>query len=208
MLSEAVCKRLEALEEVARRGKPANGLFRLMGRPELWRTAYSNIYANKGAVTRGATTSTMDGFSEERVANIIALLKEERYRMTPVRRTYIPKANGKTRPLGIPSGDDKLVQEVVRMILEHSYEPIFSDWSHGFRPERSPHTALAQIARTWTSVKWFVNVDIQGYYDNIDHDVLIGLLREKIDDKRFVRIIKSMLKAGYLEDNSVRHKFC
>jgi len=200
MLSEAVCKRLEALEDVSRLGKPANGLFRLMGRPELWMTAYSNIYANKGAITRGATTSTMDGFSEERVANIIALLKEERYRMTPVRRTYIPKANGKTRPLGIPSGDDKLVQEVVRMILEHIYEPIFSDWSHSFRPARSPHTALEQIARTWTSVKWFVNVDIQGYYDNIDHNVLIGLLREKIDDKRFIRIIKSMLKAGYLED--------
>jgi len=105
-------------------------------------TAYSNIYANKGAVTRGATTSTMDGFSEERVANLIALLKAERYRMTPVRSTYIPKANGQTRPLGIPSGDDKLVQEVVRMILEHSYEPIFSDWSHGFRPERSPTRAL------------------------------------------------------------------
>ena len=118
-----------------------------MGSPERWMTAYSNIDAKKGAVTRGATPSTMDGFSEERVANLIALLKAARSRMPPVRSTDIPKAHGKTRPLGMPSGDDKLVQAVVRMILEHSDEPIFSDWSHGLRPERSPprpvHTSPA-----------------------------------------------------------------
>ena len=115
-------------------------------------------------------------------------------------RTYIPKSDGRQRPLGTSTGDDKLVQEVVRLILERLYEPIFSDASHGFRPNRSPHTALSDIQHQWTGVKWFVNVDITGFYDNVDHQVLLNLLSQKIDDKRFINLIRLMLKAGYMEN--------
>jgi RNA-directed DNA polymerase len=168
MLPETVKKRLEALGHLSRQGTRINGLYRLMESPALWLRAYAKISANEGATTKGVDRSTMDGFSLERAANIIALLKENRYRFKPVRRTYIPKANGKSRPLGVPSGDDKLVQEVVRVLLEHIYEPIFSDHSHGFRPKRSCHTALAQIQRTWAGVIWLVDIDIKGFYDNIE----------------------------------------
>jgi hypothetical protein len=142
MLAETVIRRLEALETISQQGKQVNGLFRLLENPILWHEAYANIYANHGALTKGADDVTLDGFSEKRVASIIARLKAGSYRFKPVRRTYIRKANGKKRPLGISSGDDKLVQEVVRIILERIYEPIFEESSHGFRPGRSPHTAL------------------------------------------------------------------
>lgn len=149
MLPNTVQKRLEALGNLSKQGKRINGLFRLMESPDLWLQAYAKIYANAGATTKGVDSVTMDGFSMERVANMITLLKENRYHFKPVRRTYIPKANGKQRPLGMPSGDDKLVQEMVRALLEAIYEPVFSDASHGFRPQRSCHTALRQIQRTW-----------------------------------------------------------
>ena len=200
MLSETVIRRLEALGEISKQGKPLNGLFRLLENPILWHEAYANIYANDGAITPGTDNITLDGFSEERVASIIARLKNGSYRFQPARRTYVPKKNGKKRPLGISSGDDKLVQEVVRIILERIYEPIFENSSHGFRPGRSPHTALEQIGNQWSSIKWIVDMDIRSYFDTINHELLMVLLAKKIEDSRFLTLIQAMLDAGYLED--------
>src|SRR5437588_4585589 len=189
MLAETVIRRLEALGTISQQGKRLNGLFRLMENPILWHEAYAKIYANHGALTKGVDDVTLDGFSHQRVASIIERLKAGTYRFKPVRRTYIRKANGKKRPLGVASGNDKLVQEVVRIILERIYEPIFEDSSHGFRPGRSPHTALEQIEQQWTAVKWLVDMDLQSYFDTIPQDVLIVLLEKNFEDKRFLRLI-------------------
>ena len=188
------------METISRQGKRINGLFRLLRDRILWYEAYAKIYANKGAITPGADEATLDGFSEERVASIITRLKNGTYRFRPTRRVYIPKRNGKKRPLGISSGDDKLVQEVVRIILERIYEPIFENSSHGFRPRRSPHTALMQIGEQWQSIKWIVDMDIRDYFNTINHDLLMSFLKKKIEDTRFLHLIKAMLNAGFLED--------
>ena len=200
MLTETVISRLDALGDISQQGKRINGLFRLMENPILWYEAYANIYANDGAPTKGVDDVTLDGFSEKRVMASIARLKDGSYCFQPVRRTYIPKKNGKKRPLGISSGDDKLVQEVVRNILERIFEPIFKTSSHGFRPGRSPHTALEQIGKQWTAVKWIVDMDLKSYFDTINHELLMGLLSKKIEDRRFLHLIQAMLDAGYLED--------
>jgi len=200
MLSATVIRRLEALGEISIQRKPLNGLFRLLENPIVWHEAYANIYANDGAITPGTNKTTLDGFSEKRVMSIIARLKDGTYRFHPARRTYVPKKNGKKRPLGISSGDDKLVQEVVRIILERIYEPIFENSSHGFRPGRSPHTALEQIGKQWSAIKWIVDMDIRSYFDTINHELLMALLAKKIEDKRFLHLIQAMLDAGYLED--------
>jgi group II intron reverse transcriptase/maturase len=200
MLTATVMKRLEALSEISQQGKRINGLFRLLENPILWHEAYANIYANKGVITPGVDNKTLDGFSEERVTSIVARLKNGTYRFQPVRRTYVPKKNGKKRPLGISSGDDKLIQEVVRILLERIYEPIFESSSHGFRPGRSPHTALERIGHEWTAVKWLIDMDLRDYFTTIPHDLLMEMLRKKIVDERFLRLIQAMLDAGYLED--------
>lgn len=200
MLPDTVIKRLESLGIISEAGKTINGLFRLLENDFLWCEAYARIYANSGAVTRGINENTLDGFSYERVAHLKAQLRTGTYRPKPTRRTYIPKANGKRRPLGIPTGDDKLVQEVVRIVLERIYEPVFSDDSHGFRPARSTHTALQQIDDTWDGVRWIVRVDIHSFFDSMDHEVLRSILSQKIADRRFLTLIRHMLKAGYLED--------
>jgi group II intron reverse transcriptase/maturase len=200
MLSATVMRRLEALEDISKQGKRLNGLFRLLENRILWFEAYANIYANKGATTPGVDEVTLDGFSEERVTSIIERLKDGTYRFQPTRRVYIPKKSGKKRPLGISSGDDKLVQEVVRIILERIYEPIFEETSHGFRPGHSPHTALTQIGDQWQAIKWLVDMDIRDYFTTINHDLLMSFLAKKIEDKRFLRLIQAMLDAGYLED--------
>lgn len=200
MLTDTTIRRLETLGMLSKQGKRVNGLFRLMGNTILWKQAYANIYANRGAVTEGADGSSLDGTSIERFTRIVETLKSGKYHFTPVRRVFIPKSNGKTRPLGIPSGDDKLVQEVARMLLEKIYEPIFSKDSHGFRNAHSCHTALTQVRQKWTGVKWIVNMDIKGFFDNIDHDMMLKILEKHIDDKRFLALIRSMLKAGYIED--------
>ncbi|WP_226896322.1 reverse transcriptase/maturase family protein [Polymorphobacter sp. PAMC 29334] len=151
-------------------------------------------------MTPGVDGETFDGFSPEKVSSIIDRLADGSYRPKPVRRVYIPKANGKKRPLGVPTTEDKLVQEVVRTLLEEIYEPLFSQHSHGFRTRRSCHTALESIRAQWTGVKWLIDVDVVGFFDNIDHDVLIGLLERRIADRRFVRLVRGLLKAGYIED--------
>jgi len=200
MLTVTVMRRLEALSEISKHGKRMNGLVRLLENPILWHEAYANIYANKGAITPGVDNLTLDGFSEERVTSIMMRLKNGTYRFHPVRRAYVPKQNGKQRPPGISSGDDKLVQEVVRIIVERIYEPVFENSSHGFRPHRSPHTALEQIGKEWTAVKWLVDMDLRDYFTTIPHDLLMGVLRKKIADERFLRLIQAMLTAGYLQE--------
>jgi group II intron reverse transcriptase/maturase len=166
----------------------------------LYLLAYGNIYSNQGAMTPGACDETADGMSEAKIDEIIAAMRGERYRFAPARRAYIPKKNGKLRPLGLPSWSDKLVGEVVRLLLEAYYEPSFSDRSHGFRKGKGCHTALREVQNTWTGTVWFVEGDISDCFGSIDHEILLGILAEKTRDNRFLRLIRNMLKAGYLED--------
>ncbi len=176
-------------------------LYRNLYNPEFYLLAYKNIYTNDGSMTPGVDGVTTDGMSLERIDKIIASLRDRSYRPNRARRTYIAKKNNpaKKRPLGIPSGDDKLVQEVVRMILESIYEPTFSDVSHGFRPGKSCHTALVKIQSTFTGAKWFVEGDIQACFDSFDHHVLIEILRRRIKDEAFIGLMWKFLKAGYME---------
>jgi group II intron reverse transcriptase/maturase len=175
-------------------------LYRNLYNPEFYWLAYKNIYANKGSTTVGVDGSTMDNMSEKRVGKIIASLQDRSYQPTPARREYIAKKNSKKkRPLGIPGGNDKLIQEVVRMILESIFERNFSKNSHGFRPKRSCHTALLQIHDTFTGTHWFVEGDIQACFDSFSHQVVIELLRRRIEDEPFIQLIWKFLKAGYME---------
>jgi len=191
---------LGVLRERGRKGLPLTQLYRQMFNRELYLLAYGNIYPNKGAMTPGASAETADGMSEEKIDQIIAPMRHERYRFSPARRVYIPKKNRKLRPLGLPSWSDKLVGEVVRLLLEAYYEPGFSDLSHGFRKGRGCHTALRKIHDTWTGTAWFIEGDISDCFGSLSHEILLGILAEKIHDQRFLRLIRNMLKAGYLED--------
>ena len=175
-------------------------LYRLLFNEELFYVAYQKIASNEGSTTKGSDGRSIDGMSLARIETLIASLKDESYQPHPSRRVHIPKKNGKMRPLGIPAFEDKLVQEVVRMILEAIYEGHFETTSHGFRPKRSCHTALLHIQKTFNGAKWFIEGDIKGFFDNIDHDVLVQILRERISDDRFIRLIRKFLKAGYVED--------
>jgi group II intron reverse transcriptase/maturase len=175
-------------------------LYRILFNEEMFYAAYQRIYAKAGNMTKGTDNSTIDEMSLSRIEQLIGKLRNETYQPNPSRRTYIPKKNGKKRSLGIPVVDDKLVQEVIRMILEAIFEMQFEHSSHGFRPQRSCHTALAQVKTTFRGVKWFIEGDIKGFFDNINHDVLIKILRERINDDRFIRLIRKFLNAGYVED--------
>jgi group II intron reverse transcriptase/maturase len=201
MRTEVVERRLSSLADLSRRGKRINGLFRLLACPKVWETAYEAIAPNKGSLTPGIDPkNTLDGISLARIEGLMTRVMDGTYRFSPVRRVNIPKPNGKTRPLGLPTADDKLVQAAVKLVLEQIYEPVFSERSHGFRPEHSCHTALDHIQGTWHGVVWLVEVDVEGFFDNIDHDILLRLLEKRIDDARFLKLIKGMLKAGYMAD--------
>ena len=191
---------LAIIRERGRRGLPLERVQHLLHYQELYLRAYAKLYPNKGALTPGSTPETVDGMSVAKIDRLIDDLRSRRFRWTPARRVMIPKADGKRRPLGVTSWRDKLLQEVIRSILEAYYEPQFSDCSHGFRPGRGCHTALTEIQRTWTGTRWFIEGDIAQYFDTIDHDILLQILSEKVHDPRFLRLIRELLEAGYLED--------
>ena len=157
---------LAIIRERGKKGLHLEDVYRQLYNPDLFLRAYGRIYKNAGAMTRGSTEETVDGMSVGKIQGIIGLLRDERYRWSPVRRTFIPKRNGKLRPLGIPTWSDKLLQEVIRSLLEAYYEPQFSDHSHGFRTGRGCHSALRTIHDTWTGTKWFIEGDIKGCFDS------------------------------------------
>jgi group II intron reverse transcriptase/maturase len=191
---------LGVLRERGRHGLPLDELYRQMFNPQLYLLAYGRIYANKGAMTRGVSQETVDGMSLGKIGRIIDAMRGERYRFRPARRVLIPKKNGKMRPLGLPTWSDKLVGEVVRLLLEAYYEPTFSDRSHGFRPGRGCHTALREVANTWTGTTWFIEGDVSDCFGSLDHQVMLSTLAERIHDNRFLRLVRNMLTAGYLQD--------
>ncbi len=190
---------LGLLRERGRKGLPLERVYRLLYNPDLYLTAYAKIYKNKGAMTPGVDGKTADGMSVEAIERIIQALKAGTYRWKAAKRVYIPKKKGK-RPLGMPVWADKVVQEVVRMLLDAYYEPQMSDHSHGFRPERGCHTALREIQGKWPGTVWFIEGDISKCFEKIDHEVLLGILREQIQDEQFLGLIQKLLKAGYMEN--------
>jgi group II intron reverse transcriptase/maturase len=192
---------LRILRERGRRGLPLKRVYRQLFNPALYLKAYGKIYRNRGAMTPGVDPETVDGMTLAKIEAILEALRYERYHWKPTRRTYIAKKqSAKKRPLGLPTWSDKLLQEVIRMILEAYYEPQFSDHSHGFRPQRGCHTALHEIAQKWQGTVWFLEGDISRCFDTLDHEVLLSILQEKIKDRRFLRLIRNLLAAGYLEE--------
>lgn len=192
---------LGVIHERGKKGLPLEDLYRQLYNPNLYLLAYGRIYRNAGAMTPGSTKETVDGMSLAKIETIIDALRHEKYRWTPARRIYINKKNSKKkRPLGIPTWSDKLLQEVMRLILEAYYEPQFSPASHGFRSHRGCHTALQEIYHKWVGTKWLIEGDIAQCFDALDHKILLSMLHEKIRDNRFLRLIDYLLRAGYLED--------
>ncbi len=175
-------------------------LYRNLFNEQMFYTAYQRIYAKQGNMISGTDGKTIDQMSTQRIDSLIVSLKNETYKSHPAKRMYIPKKNGKKRPLGIPSFEDKLVQEVTRMILEAIYEGYFEYASHGFRPNKSCHTALTHIQKTFSGTKWLIEGNIKGFFDNINHEVLIKTLKERIVDERFICLIRKFLNARYMED--------
>src|SRR6266581_6347440 len=191
---------LAIIAERGKRGLPLERVYRHLFNRDLYLMAYGKIYRNAGALTPGSTAETVDDMSLGKIDAIIEAVRYERYRWTPTRRVYIEKKNStKKRPLSMPTWSDKLLQEVIRLLLEAYYEPQFRDCSHGFRPERGCHTALREIDRTWLGTTWFIEGDIKACYDSLDHHILLEILAEQIHDGRFLRLIGGLLQAGYLE---------
>jgi group II intron reverse transcriptase/maturase len=191
---------LELIRERGKKRLPLERVYKLLFNQDLYLKAYGKIYQNKGAMTYGVTEETPDGMSLEKINAIIEAIRYERYQWLPARRTYIPKKNGKKRPLGMPVWSDKLVQEVLRSLLEAYFEPQFSDHSHGFRPERGCHSALREIYHTWHGTTWFIEGDISQCFDKLSHELLLDILKKHIHDERFIRFTRELFDAGYMED--------
>ncbi len=188
---------LSIIQERGQRGLPLTHVYRMLFNPALYLQAYGKIYRNTGAMTKGATAETVDAMSLSKIQAIIELLRDECYRWTPVRRIYIEKKRSKKlRPLGMPSWSDKVLQEVIRLILSAYFEPQFSPHSHGFRPNRGCHTALSESYHQWVGTTYFVEGDIATCFDSLDHTVMMNTLRENIHDGRFLRLIETLLAAG------------
>lgn len=175
-------------------------IYRHLYNPEFFYDAYQKIGSKTGNMTSGTDGETVDRMSLNRIECLIQKLQDLSYQPYPSKRLFIAKSNGKRRPLGLPSIDDKLVQEVCRRILSSIYEPLFKQTSHGFRYQKSCHTCLAEVQKSFTSTKWFIEGDIKGCFDHIDHQILIQLIRKKVKDEKFIQLLWKFLKAGYLEN--------
>src|SRR5437899_641668 len=192
---------LGVIRDRGSKGLPLERVYRHLFNRELYLQAFARISGNEGSLTPGVTAETADGMSLAKIDAIIEAVRFERYRWTPARRIYIEKKHSTNkRPLGIPVWSDKLLQEVLRMVLEAYFEPQFSPCSHGFRQGRGCHTALQEIKRTWMGTTWFVEGDIAACFDSLDHSVMLSILGDKIHDGRFLRLMKGLLEAGYLEE--------
>ncbi|MBO0795014.1 MAG: group II intron reverse transcriptase domain-containing protein [Ktedonobacteraceae bacterium] len=192
---------LGLVRERSKRGLPLKRVYRQLFNRDLYLIAYGRIYRNKGAMTKGITQETVDSMSLAKIDAIINALRQEHYRWKLVRRVWIPKRHStKKRALGLPTWSDKLLQEVLRLILDAYFEPKFSDSSHGFRPQRGCHTALKDIYENWTGITWYIEGDISACFDSLSHDILLDTLAEHIHDGRFLQLVRGLLKAGYLED--------
>src|SRR5713101_3916741 len=188
---------LNIIQDRGKRKLPLDDVYRQLYNPDMYLRSYAKLYRNDGAMTPGTTEETVDGMSQDKIAKIIEAIRFERWQWIPVRRVEVPKRKGGKRPLGMPTWSDKMVQDVIRSILEAYYEPQFSDHSHGFRPNRGCHTALTEIHHVWLGTKWFIEGDIKGCFDNIEHTILMHILRANILDNRLLRLIEGALKAGY-----------
>jgi len=196
---------LSVIRERGRRGLPLERLYRQLFNPQLFLLAYGRIYANTGATTPGVSAETVDGMSLAKINRIIGALRAESYRWSAARRVYIPKRNGKLRPLGMPPWSDKLVAEVVRLLLEAYYDVWFSDRSHGFRPGRGCHTALDEVVSVWKGTHWFIEGDIEACFDEISHSALMERVRRRIGDRRVLALVRAFRKAGILtQDGATR----
>lgn len=190
---------LSIIRKRGQHGLPIHNVYRLLYKKDLYLLAYAKLYRNNGAMTQGVSSETVDGMSLEKIDTIINALRYERYKWAPMKRVYIPKKNGKLRQLGLPNWSDKLLQEVIRLIMDAYYEPQFSSHSYGFRPKLGCHSALRAIMKKGKGTKWFIEGDLCACFDSIDHTILIKLIKEKFQDNRFIRLISWLLKAGYLE---------
>ena len=191
---------LNIIQDRGKRRLPLDDVYRQLYNPDMYLRSYTKLYKNDGAMTPGTTGETVDGMSLEKIDRVIGAIRCEQWKWPPVRRIYIEKPKGGKRPLGLPDWSPKVVQDIIRSILEAYYEPQFSDRSHGFRPKKGCQTALTEIYNIWKGTKWFIEGDIKGCFDNIDHYTLMNILRENIHDNRFLRLIEGSLKAGYCED--------
>ena len=198
---------LGILRERGRHGLPLERVYRQLFNRNLFLKAYGRIYRNNGAMTPGTTEEVADGMSLEKIDAIIEALQHERYRWKPARRVWIPKKNGKKRPLGVTTWSDKLVAEAVRLILDAYFDVQFSDHSHGFREGKGCGDALRDIYHTWKGCCWIIEGDISDCFGSLSHELLLSLLNEKIHDGRFMRLIKQLLDAGYLEDWKLNQTF-
>ena len=191
---------LTIIRERGRKGLPMERVMHLMYNADLYLTAYGKLYKNQGAMTKGVTGETPDGMSLAKIETIITSLRDGTFQWKPARRVYIPKKDGRKRPLGLPTWTDKIVQEVMRMILDTYYDVQFSEASCGFRPERGCHTALRKVLHQWPGTVWFIEGDISQCFDRLNHQVLLGILSESFHDRLFMRLVSELLKAGYMEE--------
>ena len=203
-MSHKTLERLEHLQQLNSNRQWVNhDVYRLMYREDLYIIAYERIKSKPGNMTPGTDEETLDGFSLQMIRGIIQDMRTEQFHFKPVRQQFIPKSNGKMRKLGIPCVRDKIVQEVMRMILEAIYDSphgsSFSDASHGFRPNRSCHTALEEFRGKWVGMNWFIEGDIRACFDELEHHTLITILQKKIQDQRFLNLIWKLLNAGYMD---------